>query len=104
LHGSTRLFVTIHHTAKRYRARFHETPPLTLFIEGLAHNRDMRPVRNVNGLICKACHLGLGNGSAMEQDRKTFSVPQLTNHFQSKHVVPMQSHGSSPLDWSVDMV
>ncbi|KAK1757539.1 hypothetical protein QBC47DRAFT_399878 [Echria macrotheca] len=104
LHGSTRLFVTIHHVAKRYRGRFHEIPPLALFIEGLAHHRDMRPVRNVNGLVCKACHLVPGNGVAVEQDKKTFSVPQLSNHFQAKHVVPMQSRGSSPLDWTVDMV
>ncbi len=37
-------------------------------------------VRNVNGLPCKACHLGLGVTATVEQDKKTFSLPQLATH------------------------
>ncbi|KAK0666231.1 hypothetical protein QBC41DRAFT_305409 [Cercophora samala] len=104
LPGSVRVFVTIHHLVKRFHSRFHETPPLAIFIEGLSNNKDMRPVRNVNDLICKACHLGLGNAATVEQDRKSFSLPQLTNHFQSKHVEPLQSAHAPPMDWTLDMV
>ncbi|KAK3695235.1 hypothetical protein B0T22DRAFT_374081 [Podospora appendiculata] len=106
--GSVRVFVTIHHVAKRFRLRFFESPPLTMFIDGLSNNKDMRPVRNINGLVCKACHLGLGNAASVEKDRKSYSLPQLANHFQSKHVEPMQNtqlHDKlPPLDWIVDMV
>ena len=108
LPGSVRVFVTIHHLVKRFRSRFFETPPLSLFIDGLSNHRDMRPVRNVNGLVCKACHLGLGNAPSVERERKYFSLPQLANHFQTKHVEPMQGmqmrNVDAPLDWVVDMV
>ncbi|KAK4452949.1 hypothetical protein QBC34DRAFT_292829 [Podospora aff. communis PSN243] len=103
LPGSARVFVTLHHVVKRFRSRFYETPPLSLFNDGLSDNKDMRPVRNINGLICKACHLGLGNGP-VEEDRKSFSLPQLTKHFQTKHLDPMQAYNAPPLDWVVDMV
>ncbi|KAK4161959.1 hypothetical protein QBC43DRAFT_216506 [Cladorrhinum sp. PSN259] len=104
LPGSVKVFVTIHHLVKRFRSRFIETPPLAMFIDGLSNNKDMRPVRNVNGLICRACHLGLGNAATVDEDRKTFSLPQLANHFQSKHVEPIGWMQVSPLDWVVDMV
>ncbi|KAK3394846.1 hypothetical protein B0H63DRAFT_59927 [Podospora didyma] len=103
LPGSARVFITIHHLVKRYHSRFYEAPPLTMFIDGLSNNKDMRPVRNVNNLFCKACHLGLGNAASVEKDKKSFSLPQLVNHFQAKHVEPMQ-HIGPPLDWVVDMV
>ncbi|KAL2261851.1 hypothetical protein VTK26DRAFT_3171 [Humicola hyalothermophila] len=108
LPGSLRVFVTIHHLVKRFRSRFGDTPPLSMFIDGLSNNKDMRPVRNVNGLVCKACHLGLGNAASVEKDRKDFSLPQLANHFQTKHVEPMQRaqmpNPPPTLDWVVDMV
>ncbi|KAK4235793.1 hypothetical protein C8A03DRAFT_17505 [Achaetomium macrosporum] len=108
LPGSLRVFVTIHHLVKRFRSRFYETPPLSMFIDGLSNNKEMRPVRNVNGLVCKACHLRLGNADSVKEERKHFSLPQLANHFQSKHVEPMQrmqaQTKSAPLDWVLDMV
>ncbi|KAK4154022.1 hypothetical protein C8A00DRAFT_14811 [Chaetomidium leptoderma] len=106
LPGDVRVFVTIHHLVKRFRSRFYETPPLSMFIDGLSNNKEMRPVRNVNGLVCKACQLGLGNAALVEQDRKDFSLPQLANHFQSQHIQPMQTPQATsvPLDWVVDMV
>jgi hypothetical protein len=105
LPGNVKVFVTIHHLVHRFRSRFYETPPLAMFIDGLSNNKEMRPVRNVNGLVCKACHLGLGNAGSVEQDKKDFSLPQLANHFQSKHIEPMQSlQAAAPLDWVADMV
>ncbi|KAK3301178.1 uncharacterized protein B0H64DRAFT_32769 [Chaetomium fimeti] len=106
LPGNVKVSVTIHHLVKRFQSRFYETPPLSMFIDGLSNNKEMRPVRNVNGLVCKACHLGLGNAVSVEQDRKNFSLPQLANHFQSRHIEPMQSlqAAAEPLDWVTDMV
>ncbi|EGO52822.1 hypothetical protein NEUTE1DRAFT_133385 [Neurospora tetrasperma FGSC 2508] len=105
LPGSIRVFVTIHHLVKRFHAMFGEVPPFSMFIDGLSNNKDMRPVRNVNGLVCKACHLKLGNAPHVVEERKAFSLPQLVNHFQSKHIEPMQAQGVYPLlDWIMDMV
>lgn len=106
LPGSARVFATIHHLVKRFRSRFSETLSLEMFNDGLSNNKDMRPVRNINALSCRACHFGLGHAASVEQDRRTFSLPQLVNHFQSKHVDPMQrmAPNSPPLDWTVDMV
>lgn len=102
--GSLRVYVVIYHIAKRFRFRFWDTPPLTMFIHGLSNNKDMRPVRNVNGLMCKACKLSLGNGAPPDEDRTSFSLPQLVNHFQRKHIEPLHSVGAQSLDWTVDMV
>lgn len=106
LPGSMKVLATIHHLVKRFRSRFYETPPLSLFIDGLSNNKEMRPVRNINGLICKACRLGLGNAASAEKDRTEFSLPQLANHFQARHIEPMMgAHGGpAPLDWVLDMV
>ena len=102
--GSARVQVVIYHTAKRFRLRYSENLPLAMFIHGLSHNKEMRPVRNVNGLVCKACNFRPGNGIQPDQDRKSFSLPQLVNHFQQKHVEPLQAVGAQPLDWTVAMI
>ncbi|KAK7969781.1 hypothetical protein PG988_008854 [Apiospora saccharicola] len=102
LPGNVRVSVVIFHLTKRYRTRFSESPPLAMFIDGLSNKKDMRPVRNVNGLKCKACHLRLDNGAEVEM--RTFSLPQLANHFQQSHVGPFQSSGAPFLDWTVDMI
>ncbi|XXG99087.1 hypothetical protein Hte_005421 [Hypoxylon texense] len=104
LPGSIRVHVVIHHIVQRFQSRFSENPPLTMFIDGLSNNKEMRPVRNINGLICKACYLGLGTGTATSQDRRTFSLPQLVNHFQQRHVDQVQSMGVPSLNWAVHMV
>ncbi|KAI1807692.1 hypothetical protein F4811DRAFT_573996 [Daldinia bambusicola] len=104
LPGNIRVHVVIYHAVKRFRSRFHESPPLSMFIDGLSNNKEMRPVRNVNGLMCKACHLNLGNQATTEQDIKTFSLPQLVNHFQQRHVNQPLAIGVPYLDWTLNMV
>lgn len=106
LPGSVRIFVTIYHVVKRFRARFSETPTLAIFQDGLSNHKDMRPVRNINALTCKACQRGLGNAPYIQEERKSFSLPQLVNHFQSKHVEAMkrEAPNSPPLDWTTDMI
>ncbi|KAI0379707.1 hypothetical protein F5Y04DRAFT_112926 [Hypomontagnella monticulosa] len=103
LRGDIRVHVVIHHIACRFRAKFSENPPLSMFIDGLSNNKEMRPVRNVNGLVCKACYDRPESGMLADQDRKTFSLPQLVNHFQQRHIY--QPHTTVPLlDWTVSMV
>ncbi|KAK8056727.1 hypothetical protein PG993_001954, partial [Apiospora rasikravindrae] len=102
LPGNIRVSIVIFHLTKRYRSRFSESPPLAMFIDGLSNKKEMRPVRNTNGLNCKACHLHLDDGAEIEL--RTFSLPQLANHFQQIHVGPFQSAGAPFLDWTVDMI
>lgn len=101
-----RVQVVIYHLAKRFHAKFGVPLPLSTFIDGLSNHKDMRPVRNVNGLICRVCHQGTGGYVASEEERKSWSLPQLTSHFQSKHVEPFVQMGQygQPPEWTVEMV
>ncbi|KAG6362976.1 hypothetical protein INS49_008071 [Diaporthe citri] len=101
-----RVQVVIHHLAKRFHARFGLPLPLATFIDGLSDHKDMRPVRNVNGLVCRVCHQGVGGYVASEEERRSYSLPQLTTHFQSKHVEPFVQMGqyAQPPEWTVEMV
>lgn len=101
-----RVQVVIHHLAKRFHARHSLQLPLSTFIDGLSNHKDMRPVRNVNGLICRVCHQGIGGYLTSEEERRSYSLPQLTAHFQSRHVEPFVQgvrYGQPP-EWTVDMV
>lgn len=101
-----RVQTVIYHLAKRFYAKFRIPLPLSTFNDGLSNHKDMRPVRNVNGLICRVCHQGIGGYVAAEDERKSWSLPQLTSHFQSKHVEPFLHIGQygQPPEWTVDMV
>ncbi|KZL88121.1 f-box domain containing protein [Colletotrichum incanum] len=104
LPGPLRVYVTIHHVVKRFRSRFSEAPSLRMFNAGLSNNKEMRPVRNINGLMCKSCTLGLG--PSVNPDRKTFSLPQLVNHFENRHLgfSKVDYRGQPGTDWTQDMV
>lgn len=101
-----RVQVVVFHLAKRFHAKFGIPLPLATFIDGLSNHKDMRPVRNVNGLICRVCHHGVGGYVASDEERKSYSLPQLTAHFQTKHVDPFgqNSQYGQPPEWTVDMV
>jgi hypothetical protein len=102
--GSLKVYTIIFHILERFRMAFHDDPPLSMVVDGLSNNKDMRPVRNVNGLLCKACSLGMaGSNSACQ--KKHFSFPQLVNHFHSVHEQGVfQSNSSYVPDWKTDMV
>ncbi|KAK1989485.1 hypothetical protein LZ30DRAFT_576116, partial [Colletotrichum cereale] len=104
LPGPFRVYVTIYHVVKRFRSKFSQALSLRMFNDGLSNNKGMRPVRNINGLMCKSCTLGLG--PPVNPDRKTFSLPQLVNHFENRHLgIPEVDYRSQPTtDWTQDMV
>ncbi|OTA86245.1 hypothetical protein M434DRAFT_35872 [Hypoxylon sp. CO27-5] len=104
LPGEIRVCVVLHHVAQRFRSRFSESPTLNLFKDGLSNHKEMRPVRNVNGLMCKACHLGFDGGILADQYFKTYSLPQLVNHFCQSHLNQPQAPNMPSLDWTVIMV
>ncbi|KAK0122329.1 hypothetical protein ONS95_010571 [Cadophora gregata] len=101
--GSLKVYTIIYHVLKRFRENYQEDPPLSMMVEGLSSNKDMRPVRNVNGLLCKACTLGMA-GSLSGPQKKHYSFPQLVNHFHTTHDLGLSQNYSSPLDWTRDMV
>ncbi|PSR91966.1 hypothetical protein BD289DRAFT_202401 [Coniella lustricola] len=104
--ATVRVQVVVYHMAKRFHAKFGIPLPLTTFIEGLSNHKDMRPVRNVNELTCRVCRLGIGGYVASMEERKSWSLPQLTSHFQYKHVEPFlrTSPYAQPPEWTVEMV
>lgn len=101
--GSLKVYTIIYHLLKHFRETYQEDPPLSMMVDGLSSNKDMRPVRNVNGLLCKACNLGLA-GSLSGPQKKHYSFPQLVNHFHAAHDLGLSQNYGSPLDWTRDMV
>lgn len=104
LPGPIRIFVVIHHMSTWFRTRFLEEPSLSLFMNGLSNNKEMRPIRNVNGLQCKACCLRLGIATAVDQDKESYSLPQLVKHFHERHIKQSYAIGAPVLNWCIDMI
>jgi hypothetical protein len=101
--GPLKVYTIIYHLLQKFRAAFQDDPPLAMIIDGLSNNKDMRPVRNINGLLCKACSLGMAGSSTPQ--RKRFSFPQLVNHFHQAHEQEVsQDHPGHIPDWTKDMV
>ncbi|KAK2728425.1 F-box domain containing protein [Colletotrichum kahawae] len=104
--GPLKVCVAFYHVVKRFRLAFSETPSLRMFNDGLSNHKDMRPVRNVNGLMCRACTLGSGNAPHVLAERKSFSLPQLVNHFENLHLglQHAEPQGRINMDWTQDML
>jgi len=99
--GSVKVYTIIYHVIKRSRFTFPEDPSLAMIVDGLQNNKDMRKVRNINGLQCKVC---LAGSSSVTQ-KKHFSFPQLVNHFHSVHEQKTSQSRSGPVfNWTNDMV
>ena len=102
--GSVKVYTILYHVLKRSRANYQEDPSLPMIIDGLSNSKDMRPVRNINGLLCRACSLGMA-GWTSKVEKKHFSFPQLVNHFHQIHEIGVSQNnlGHVP-DWTTDMV
>ncbi|KAH9883732.1 hypothetical protein F4778DRAFT_765410 [Xylariomycetidae sp. FL2044] len=104
LPGDIKAFVVIHHVVNRFRQFFSETPTLAMFIDGLSNRKEMRPVRNVNGLDCRLCRHDPANVQPKGHGTNRFSLPQLVSHFQRQHIELQQITYAPIPDWSIDMV
>lgn len=111
LPGSVRIYVIIYHVVHRFRDRFLSDPTLAMFTDGLNNHVSMKPVRNVNGLVCRACVSGNGPGVPSTSDRRLYTLPALLGHFQGAHIDRARSQTILPngtavprLDWRTDMV
>ena len=100
LQPSIRVSVLIKHMATKFEKKFGNGPDLLLFLHGLNENAQMRPIRSLNGLACKACGLHASN-SYDTTERKSFTLPALVNHFKNIHLGGAEG---SDMDWRFDMV
>ncbi|KAK2867834.1 hypothetical protein FQN49_003420, partial [Arthroderma sp. PD_2] len=107
---NVRAHVVIHHVTTRFVDKFGQEPALTLFMDGLNSHPQMKPIRNLSGLVCKACaDMSSSRRSrqydASRNDRKLYHLPALFSHFQSVHIDPPVSatDGTQP-DWKVHML
>ncbi|OJD19774.1 hypothetical protein AJ78_00273 [Emergomyces pasteurianus Ep9510] len=112
---NVRAHVLIHHVVSRFVERFGNEPPLTLFADGLNNHAQMRPIKNLSGLVCKTCSDSEIPGrqhhhDAGRADRKMYTLPALVSHFQSMHIDRTKSlaphSGPEPprLQWQYDML
>ena len=121
LPGSVRIFVLIHHAALRYKERFSNEPTLAMFSDALINHMAMKPVKHVNGLVCKACNTPNGSGMSHHHqtyggapavgERRLYALSTLLGHFQNAHIDRARSYSvlsygtAAPrLDWKVDML
>jgi hypothetical protein len=110
--GSVRVYVILYHVLQNFREKYSDDPPLSMIIDGLSNNKDMRPVRNINGLACRACILEKAargthsfprpSKAILAVEKKLYSFPQLLNHFQAMHTGG--AAGSVYYDWTSNMV
>ncbi|KAF7542877.1 hypothetical protein G7Z17_g11196 [Cylindrodendrum hubeiense] len=96
---SVKICVVVHCIAKTFQDEFAEPAPLAMLIDGLSNHKEMRPVRNTNGLACKAC-----STSHNLTQKTNFSLPQLANHFNKSHVEGPVSQGLPSMDWRIEMI
>lgn len=96
---SVKICVVVHCIAKTFQDAFAEPAPLEMLIDGLSNQKEMRPIRNTNGLDCKACSMGHSVA-----EKTNFSLPQLVNHFNKAHIEGLVSQGLPPMDWRIEMI
>ena len=121
LPSSVRIFVVIYHAAIRYKERFSIEPTLAMFLDALINHMAMKPVKHVNGLVCKACNASNGPGMSHHHqtygggpavgERRLYALSTLLGHFQTVHVDRARSYSvlqngtTVPrLHWKVDML
>ncbi|KPM40002.1 hypothetical protein AK830_g6551 [Neonectria ditissima] len=99
LPAPVKIYVLLRKIAEAFRDEYSQAAPLAMFIDGLSKHREMRSIRNTNGLWCKACWTNVN-----PPKKTNFSLPQLASHFNKQHIASPESRGLPPMDWQVDMV
>ncbi|KHN98544.1 F-box domain containing protein [Metarhizium album ARSEF 1941] len=100
LHGSVKVCAVIHHAAKSFRNKYSEPAPLNLFIEALETHKALGQLSAVTGLSCKACKLDPASGL----QSKTYTLVNLSRHFDWKHSDHAAPSMDKPFDWRADMI
>ncbi|KAF4968937.1 hypothetical protein FSARC_3751 [Fusarium sarcochroum] len=90
---AVRAYVAFHHVAKVFEETHGEIVPLSMFTDAMMNRGKLRPMRQLNGVSCKAC-----------EDNPTFHLPQLAKHFRKEHVELPETRRLPPMDWRIHMI
>lgn len=99
-----RVQAVIHHVVMRFENRFGWKPSLDLVTDALATGGDLiKPIKNAQGLACKACVAAQTDGSANYQSYfarirnvRLFNASSLITHFKILH--------QDQKDWTKEMI
>ncbi|KAF1975680.1 hypothetical protein BU23DRAFT_502933 [Bimuria novae-zelandiae CBS 107.79] len=108
LPNSLRIYVLLQRSISKFHIEFNYEPSLDHFLGAFSSLEIPRALKNAPGLSCKACQDEISRYSRPEE-RKTFTVLNLFEHFKSQHSGPQASgygNGQLPgsLDWKEDMI
>ncbi|KAL1850788.1 hypothetical protein Plec18170_006622 [Paecilomyces lecythidis] len=115
LPNSVRAHVLIYHVITAFWEQFQRDPPVALFTDCLNNHPQMKPIRHLGGLACRACIRGEISGGFQKlepgSDARLYTLPVLLSHFQSSHgeaakpsVIPQTGVEIVRRDWKYDMV
>ena len=114
--SSVRIKVIIHHSVLRFAEKFTNEPNLSLFTDAINNRSQLKPLRSLDGLICKACASSNDEYNPSEAGlaaiaNRSYALPDLLTHFQTAHlqhgqqrVIPQTGIELPRLDWKFDMV
>ena len=112
--NSLRIYVLLHRVISKFHIEFNYEPNLNHFIGALSNHEISKALKNAPGLSCKACQLQsahhlTGAYYTKPEERRTYTVLTLFQHFRSQHLAINPSgigYGQLPttLDWKEDMI
>lgn len=112
--NSLRIYVLLHRVISKFHIEFNYEPNLNHFIGALSNHEISKALKNAPGLSCKACQLQsshhlTGAYYTKPEERRTYTVLTLFQHFRSQHLAPNPSgigYGQAPsaLDWKEEMI
>ena len=112
--NSLRIYVLLHRVISKFHIEFNYEPNLNHFIGALSNHEISKHLKNAPGLSCKACQLQsahhlTGVYYQKPEERKTYTVLTLFEHFRAQHLGFNPSgvgYGQTPaaLDWKEDMI
>jgi hypothetical protein len=111
LPDSVRIYVIIHHVVLRFHQKYTNEPTLALFTDALLNTSHMRPLKALDGLVCKSCTTQDNTITRDDYVSQKYKLPDLLKHFQSSHmesiIPPATPYTGLDLprpDWKFDMV
>ena len=115
--SSIRIKVIIHHAVLRFAEKFTNEPNVSLFTDAINNRSQLKPLRSLDGLACKACASSNDEynpsdaGLTAIANNRLYALPELLTHFQTAHlqhgqqlVIPQTGIELPRLDWKFDMV